>query len=122
MLLLGAPSLGLTYGVTVLAAYLPTVLHELANPLFIGIILSAEGVFGLFLPMLAGRVADRSPRVIDRYKYLVPAAVLMIVALALVGERSMFSSCIRKLAAVCRITQLWLARTVHTAVRSVRAS
>ncbi|HET6924508.1 MAG TPA: MFS transporter [Candidatus Saccharimonadales bacterium] len=82
---LGLPSLGITFGVTVLSAFLPTVLHGLANPIVVGLVIGAEGLFGLFMPIIMGALVDRVKKVHDRLRYLVPATIAMAVALALMG-------------------------------------
>jgi MFS family permease len=85
MLLLGIPSFGLTFGVTILTAFLPLILRDLVNPLTIGLIIGAEGIFGLFIPLVFGVLADRSKTVAGRWKYLVPATLAMAVSLVLMG-------------------------------------
>jgi hypothetical protein len=85
MLGLGLPALGLTFAVTILTAFLPTVLHQLVNPVLIGLIIGAEGFFGLFVPLIFGALADRSRTVGGRWRYLLPATVVMAAALVLMG-------------------------------------
>ncbi|HET9721869.1 MAG TPA: MFS transporter [Candidatus Saccharimonadales bacterium] len=85
LILLGLPSLGLTFAVTTLSAYLPTILHSLTNPLVVGVIIGAEGLFGLFMPVIFGVLADRSKHVGDRLRYLVPSAFLMAGSLFVMG-------------------------------------
>ena len=85
MLLLGVPSFGLTFGVTVLTAFLPVILHNLVGPLIIGLIIGAEGIFGLFIPLIFGVLADRSKTVAGRWKYLLPATLAMSTSLVLMG-------------------------------------
>lgn len=83
--ILGLPSAGLTFAVTVLSAYLPHYIRNLANPIVIGLILGAEGFFGLFMPILIGNISDRSPYVGGRFRYLALAAAFMAGALCLIG-------------------------------------
>lgn len=85
MIALGVPSLGLTFGVTMLTAFLPDVLHDLLNPVLIGLLIGAEGFFGLFIPLIFGVLADRSKTVAGRWKYVGPATVAMTTALILMG-------------------------------------
>jgi MFS family permease len=85
MVLLGMPAFGLTFGVTILTAFLPQILHSLISPVLIGLIIGAEGFFGLFIPLIFGVLADRSKTVGGRWKYLVPATVAMAAALVLMG-------------------------------------
>lgn len=85
MLALGLPSLGLTFAVTILTAYLPTELTRLTSPLFIGLIIGAEGIFGIFAPIIFGVLSDRARTVKGRFEYLVPATAAMATALMLMG-------------------------------------
>lgn len=85
LVLLGIPSLGLTFAATTLSAYLPSILRTLTNPLLIGLIIGAEGFFGLFMPVIFGSLADNVGRLGERLKFLWPAAGLMAGALAVMG-------------------------------------
>lgn len=85
MILLGVPSFGLTFAVTMISAFLPSVLQNLTDPLVIGLIIGAEGFFGMFLPIIMGNLADRSTKVRGRFKYLLPASSAMALALCLMG-------------------------------------
>jgi maltose/moltooligosaccharide transporter len=85
LLLLGAPSLGLAFAITILTTFLPSVLSKLASPLAIGLILGGEGIFGAFLPILFGSISDRSRNVTDRFRYLIPAITLMMIGLTFVA-------------------------------------
>lgn len=85
MILLGIPSLGLTYAVTILTAYLPTHLAEITGPVIIGLIIGAEGFFGLFMPFIFGVLVDRIQHVGERIKYLLPATIAMAAALVISG-------------------------------------
>jgi MFS family permease len=83
--MLGVPAFGLTFGVTILTAFLPTILNVFVSPVIIGLIIGAEGFFGLFVPLIFGVLADRSETVAGRWTYLVPATALMAAALVLMG-------------------------------------
>ncbi|HVS78688.1 MAG TPA: MFS transporter [Candidatus Saccharimonadales bacterium] len=85
LFLLGLPSFGLTFAVTILTAFLPIELKELTSPLFIGIIIGAEGFFGLFAPLLFGFLSDRATSVLGRFEYLVPATAAIGSSLMLMG-------------------------------------
>lgn len=85
MVLLGLPSFGLTFGVTILTAFLPALLHKFVDPSLIGIIIGAEGLFGLFVPLIFGVLADRAKTVGGRWEYLLPATAAMAVSLVLMG-------------------------------------
>jgi MFS family permease len=85
LLLLGIPSFGLTFAVTILTAFLPTELNELTSPLFIGLIIGAEGFLGIFAPLIFGFLSDRATTVMGRFTYLVPATGAMAASLMLMG-------------------------------------
>jgi maltose/moltooligosaccharide transporter len=85
LLLLGAPSLGLAFAITILTTFLPSVLSNLASPLAIGLILGGEGIFGATLPIILGSMSDRARNVTERFRYLVPAITLMMVGLTFVA-------------------------------------
>lgn len=85
LLLLGVPSFGLTFAVTILTTFLPTELSKLTDPLFIGLIIGAEGFFGLFAPIIFGILADRASSSVGRFRYLIPSTAAMAAALILMG-------------------------------------
>lgn len=85
MVMLGMPAFGLTFGVTILTAFLPQILHNLISPVLIGLVIGAEGFFGLFIPLIFGVLADRSKTVGGRWKYLLPSTIAMCAALVLMG-------------------------------------
>lgn len=85
LIALGVPSFGLTFAVTMLSAYMPSLMKDIAGPIQIGLIIGAEGFFGLFMPLIMGTLADRSDKVSDRFRYLVPTTILMAASLCLMG-------------------------------------
>lgn len=85
LLLLGLPSLGINFTITTVTIYLPTVLGHLTGPAVIGLILGIEGLVGLFMPFLAGALSDRAHEVGERFRYLLPATILIVLALGLLA-------------------------------------
>lgn len=85
LLVLGLPSFGLTFAVTILSAFLPSVLHSLTSPIAIGLIIGVEGIFGLFMPPIFGLLADRAHLVGQRFRYLLPATAAMAAGMTLLG-------------------------------------
>jgi MFS family permease len=85
MVLLGLPSLGLAFAVTTLTVYAPAILQNYTGPAITGLIIGVEGIFGLFMPFLSGAWSDHAGTVRGRFNYLIPATVIMAVALAFVG-------------------------------------
>lgn len=93
--MLGIPSFGLTYAVTILTAYLPSRLIDLTGPVIIGLVIGAEGFFGLFMPLIFGVLVDRVTYVAERSKYLIFATAAMVGALVLSGLlHSLLAICI----------------------------
>lgn len=85
LLLLGVPSFGLTFAVTILTAFLPTQLTKLTTPLSIGVIIGIEGIFGLFAPIIFGILSDRATTTVGRFRYLLPSTAVMTASLMLMG-------------------------------------
>lgn len=82
---LGLPSFGLTFSVTILSAYVPSLLRGDTSPIIIGLIIGAEGFFGLFMPVIVGNLADHAKQVGERFRYLFPAIAAMTAALVLMS-------------------------------------
>jgi len=79
-------ALGLAWSITTVAAYLPPVLGEFTrSATLVGIVLSAEGVFAIVLPMLVGPLSDATRTPFGRRRpYLAFAVMPMTLALAMV--------------------------------------
>jgi hypothetical protein len=55
LLLLGLPTLGLAFGISVITTYGPVVLFHLAHSgTKVGVLIGSEGAFALVIPILAG--------------------------------------------------------------------
>jgi MFS family permease len=62
LLILGLPTFGLAFAITVLTTYGPSILLPLAHsPARVGALLGGEGAFALVVPIFAGAVSDRLP-------------------------------------------------------------
>ncbi|HVX47902.1 MAG TPA: MFS transporter [Candidatus Saccharimonadales bacterium] len=85
LVLLGLPSLGTAFAVTTLTVYAPTILQNLTGPAITGLIIGIEGIFGLFVPFITGAWADHARTLRGRFNHLIPATVVMAVALLAVG-------------------------------------
>lgn len=85
---LGTPSLGLALSVTMLTTYLPSRLVSHASPITIGFIVGLEGVFGLFMPVITGPLADRSRTLAGRLWLILPAAGVCATSVAAAGFTS----------------------------------
>ena len=85
LLLLGLPALALSVAITVVSAYAPPLVAELSSPAVAGLIIGAEGVFALIVPIAVGSRSDRTrSRWGSRLPYLVAGGGLAAVALALI--------------------------------------
>jgi MFS family permease len=62
LLVLGLPTFGLSFAITVLTTYGPVVLLRVAHsPAKVGALIGGEGAFALIVPLLAGALSDRLP-------------------------------------------------------------
>lgn len=91
LVLLGLPSLGLAYTVTVTSTYVPVLVAQTSGPLMVGLLVGGEGFFGLFVPLLVGSWADRSRVVSGRLRWLGGGSVLLVAAAGAVGLLGLFS-------------------------------
>lgn len=84
--MLGTPALGMALVVTVVSTYLPVLVEEASGPVLVGVLIGAEGFFGIFVPALIGAWSDRvSTRVRDRVPFLVACAAVVVLAMTAVG-------------------------------------
>jgi Na+/melibiose symporter-like transporter len=83
---LGTPALGMALVVTVVSTYLPVLVEQASGPVLVGVLIGAEGFFGIFVPAIIGAWSDRtSTRVGDRVPYLLACAVVVVLAMTAVG-------------------------------------
>jgi MFS family permease len=62
LIVLGLPTFGLSFAITVLTTYGPVVLLQVAHsPAKVGALIGGEGAFALIVPLLAGSLSDRLP-------------------------------------------------------------
>jgi MFS family permease len=84
--LLGLPSFGVTLAVTTVSTYVPVFIQSASDALVTGVLIGAEGFFGLFLPALIGTWSDRvGENVQARMRFLLVAAPLGAGALFALG-------------------------------------
>ncbi len=63
LLLLGLPTFGLAFAISVLTTYGPVILIRLAHsPAKVGLLIGGEGAFALVIPIAAGALSDRMPQ------------------------------------------------------------
>lgn len=84
---LGMPTLALSFAMTSVSTYLPVLLHaHEGSPTVIGIIVGAEGVMALWVPLLVGGWSDRlRRRGVSRLRFVVVAAPVAMGCLMLVA-------------------------------------
>jgi MFS family permease len=62
LLLLGLPTFGLAFAISVLTTYGPVILIRLVHsPVTVGALIGAEGAFALVVPLASGALSDRLP-------------------------------------------------------------
>jgi MFS family permease len=86
LLVLGVPTFGLAFAITVLTTYGPVLLLELTgSPGLVGALLSGEGALALAVPLLAGALSDRLPagRFGKRLPFVFAGAPLVLAGLIL---------------------------------------
>jgi len=85
--ILSLGALGLAWSITTVAAYLPPLLGEFtSSATLIGIVLAAEGVFAIVLPLLVGPLSDATRTPFGRRRpYLAFAVAPMTLALAMIA-------------------------------------
>lgn len=63
LVLLGLPTFGLAFAISILTTYGPVVLLARAgSPTAVGALIGGEGAFALVIPLIAGALSDRLPR------------------------------------------------------------
>lgn len=85
--ILSLPTLGLALSVTVVTSYLPPVLSGFTQSTSaIGLLIAAEGLVALFLPVIVGRRSDRAQTALGgRLPFLLAATPVMALALVTLG-------------------------------------
>jgi MFS family permease len=86
MLVLGLPTLGLAFALSILTTYGPVVLlHIVHSPARVGALIGGEGAFALAVPLIAGALSDRLPDspLGRRLPFVVIGAPLLVLGLVL---------------------------------------
>jgi MFS family permease len=80
-------ALGLAWSVTTVAAYLPPLLQRYTNSsVLIGLVLAAEGIFAIVLPLVVGPLSDATRTPLGRRRpYMIFAIGPMAVSLAMLA-------------------------------------
>ncbi|HYX75540.1 MAG TPA: MFS transporter, partial [Gaiellaceae bacterium] len=85
LLLLGLPTFGLAFAISMLTTYGPVILIRLTDSTSkVGLLLGAEGALALFVPLVSGALSDRlegSPSR-RRLPFIVAGAPLLVIGLA----------------------------------------
>jgi MFS family permease len=100
LLLLGVPTFGLAFAISMLTTYGPVILIRLADSTSkVGLLLGAEGALALFVPLVSGALSDRlegSPST-RRLPFVLAGAPLVVVGLAVLpfsGSVGVAAACI----------------------------
>lgn len=84
LLALGFPAFGMALAYTFVTTYGPVLIHELSGPAVTGLLIGGEGLFSLFVPILAGGVSDQlSKRLGGRLTIVFSGGIVAITALVL---------------------------------------
>jgi MFS family permease len=85
--ILGLPTFGMALAITAVSAYLPVVASQLtSSTTVIGVVIGAEGIMALWLPVIAGTWSDRLTTPIGRrIPFVLAGTPMMLVGLALMG-------------------------------------
>ncbi len=86
-LVLGVGAFGLAWSITTVAAYVPAVLDEYTpSTTLIGLVLSVEGLFAIFVPLMIGPMSDATRTELGRRRpFMLLALLPMGVTLTLVA-------------------------------------
>ena len=100
LFLLGLPTFGLAFALSMLTTYGPAILIRLTSSTTnVGLLLGAEGAFALFIPLVSGTFSDRlegSPSA-RRLPFILAGAPLVVAGLALLpfsGSLGVAAACI----------------------------
>jgi MFS family permease len=87
LLILGLPTFGMALCITAVSSYVPVIARDFeASTLIIGLIVGAEGVMALWLPVVVGSRSDRLRTSLGgRIPFVLAGTPVMMVCLAVVG-------------------------------------
>jgi MFS family permease len=85
--LLGLPTFGLALAITAVTTYVPLLAQQFtSSTTVIGVVIGAEGLVALFVPIAAGAWSDQlSTAIGGRLRFLLAGAPLLGVAVAVMG-------------------------------------
>ncbi len=82
--LLGLPAFGIALAYTVVTTYLPVLIERLSGPAMTGILIGAEGIFSILVPLVVGVCSDAvRTRLGQRLPFVLSGAALTALALIL---------------------------------------
>jgi MFS family permease len=88
LFVLGLPTFGLAFAISVVTTYGPVVLiHLVHSPSAVGALIGGEGAFALVIPLISGALSDRlrgSPKT-RRLPFIVGGAPLVVTGIVLLG-------------------------------------
>lgn len=87
--LLGLPAFGIALAYTVVTTYLPVLIERLSGPAVTGILIGAEGIFSIVVPLVVGVWSDAvTTRLGQRLPFVLGGATLTVLALILLMASS----------------------------------
>lgn len=87
--LLGLPAFGIALAYTVVTTYLPVLIERLSGPAVTGILIGAEGIFSIVVPLVVGVWSDAvRTRLGQRLPFVLGGATLAVLALVLLPVSS----------------------------------
>lgn len=87
--LLGLPAFGIALAYTVVTTYLPVLIERLSGPAVTGILIGAEGIFSIVVPLIVGVWSDAvRTRLGQRLPFVLGGATLAVLALVLLPVSS----------------------------------
>ena len=92
--LLGLPAFGIALAYTVVTTYLPVLIERLSGPAVTGVLIGAEGIFSIVVPLVVGVWSDAvRTRLGQRLPFVLGGGTLTVLALVLlpVGSESLLA-------------------------------
>ena len=82
LFILGVPAFGLALAYTIVTTYVPVLLTKLSGPAITGVLIGAEGVLALVIPLFIGNWSDRvNTRLGGRVPFMLAGGAIAVAAL-----------------------------------------
>lgn len=84
LFVLGVPAFGLALAYTIVTTYIPVLLTKLSGPAVTGLLIAAEGLLALVIPLFVGNWSDRlQTRIGGRFPFMLAGGGISVAALIL---------------------------------------